>query len=116
MLYAKTCLCLAIVVVVTLGVAAAPNNAATITWTGNWDGTHWDEAYNWDLLRVPVSTDDVIINSDDDIIQNVQNFYPINSLEVYGTLDGSVTVVETYVFHINGNFWSEDQVLYPNVA
>ncbi|MCA9757138.1 MAG: FG-GAP repeat protein [Candidatus Eisenbacteria bacterium] len=33
----------------------------TITWTGDGDSTSWGMASNWDLARVPVSGDDVVI-------------------------------------------------------
>ncbi|MCH8079768.1 MAG: hypothetical protein IIA06_08335, partial [Proteobacteria bacterium] len=35
--------------------------AATITWTGDGDGTSWHDEDNWDLVRVPGAGDDVSI-------------------------------------------------------
>src|SRR4030043_331213 len=84
--------------------AAAGTGAVTKTWDAGAGTGSWSDDENWNPDGVPVPEDDVIINSDDDIIQDVQNFYTINSLKVYGTPGGSVTIVETYVFQINGDF------------
>lgn len=36
--------------------------ADTINWTGNGDGTSFNDPTNWDLDRVPISTDEILIN------------------------------------------------------
>lgn len=47
-----------------MGVGEAKLRAAPITWTGNAGDNSWHTAGNWDLNRVPLTTDDVIIALD----------------------------------------------------
>ena len=95
-----------------LGISSLSAGAAEITWTGDGLTDDWSDPDNWDLDRVPLWTDNVIINSDDDIVMDVENLYSIKSLEVYGAPGGSVTVVPTHVWRVLGNFWSADEELY----
>lgn len=45
-------------------VAPAASSAATVTWTGNGDGTRWFDDNNWSTGATPYQDDDVVIDGD----------------------------------------------------
>lgn len=74
--------------------------AVTITWTGDYDGTTWNEGANWDLQRTPEAADDVVV---DGAAVNANGNLVISSL----TLSNGATVV------CNGELKSEGDATSP---
>jgi hypothetical protein len=69
--------------------------ACTILWDGGAGNAFWQTALNWDLNRLPNSTDDVCINATNVVLSNFQ-VHRIKSLTTAGglTIVGSSTFLE----------------------
>src|SRR5574338_196869 len=67
----------------------------TITWTGAGDGTTWSDVTNWDLGRVPIPTDNVVITGTTPVELNIA--FMLNQ--------GSITVPAGSTLTLNQNLF-----------
>ena len=65
---------------------AAPSPAASVSWSGDGDGTSWGDPFNWSSGTVPSANDDVLINAGGNLTVVLRGSQSVQSLENHNTL------------------------------
>lgn len=82
--------------------ATHPGQAAVNTWTGGGPNNNWTTTNNWSLLRVPLSSDDVVFDASTNKASTLNSNLTVASVTV--TLDYTNAITQNADFTVIGNF------------